>query len=82
MKKFLTFAALAGCFAFNGCTQPTSPVAISELVTQPAIDAVEMEVTQDAAPVAEAPPAPMKAKLLHRPKSTLQQTRFVPLCPS
>jgi plastocyanin len=60
MKKFLTFAALAGCFAFNGCTQPTSPVAFSEPMQPPTTNAVAIEVTEEAAPAVEAPAEPMK----------------------
>jgi len=65
MKKFLTFAALASCFTFNGCSQSTSPVAHSEPVAHPSAIADVIEVL---APKGEVPVKPIKVKYVAQTK--------------
>ena len=68
MKKFLTFAALASCFAVSGCSQPSSPVASGVPAVPTADTTVVAESTESSAPVAEEPAKPMKVKYVAQAK--------------
>ncbi len=78
MKKFLTFAALAGSFALSGCSQPVSPMtstvvrtesdASRESPAQSAETSAIAEVTEVATAESEVPAEPKKVKYVSQAK--------------